>query len=57
MWIIGVGCTMLSNVIIVITRMVQPVATSPQSLYVHKAAIVKLLLLIYGFKFRSAFLY
>jgi len=48
---------MLSNVIVVITRMVQPVATSPQSLYVHKAAIVKLLLLIYGFKFRSAFLY
>jgi len=32
------------------TRTVQPVVTSP-------IAIVKLLLLIYGFKLRSAFLY
>jgi len=43
--------------IITITRTVQPVATCRQSPYVHKPAIVKLLLLIYGFKFRSAFLY
>jgi len=35
---------------------VQPVATCHQSPYLHKPAIVKLLLLIYGFKFRSAFL-
>jgi len=39
------------------TRTVQPVATCRQSPYVHKPAIVKLLLLIYGFKFRSAFIY
>ena len=38
-------------------RTVQPVATCRQSPYVHKPAIVELLLLIYGFKFRSAFLY
>jgi len=39
------------------TRTVQPVATCRHSPYVHKAAIVKLLSLIYGFAFRSAFLY
>jgi len=38
-----------------LTRTVQPVATCRQSPYVHKPAIVKLLLLIYGFQFRSAF--
>jgi len=32
---------------------VQPVATCRQSPYVHKPAIVKLLLLIYSFQFRS----
>ena len=39
------------------TRTVQPVATCRQSAYVHKPPIVKLLLLIYGFKFRSVFLH
>jgi len=41
------------------TRTVQPrpVATCRQSPYVHKPVVVKLLLLIYGFEFRSAFLY
>jgi len=34
---------------------VQPVATCRQSPYVHKPAIVKLLLLIYSFQSRSAF--
>jgi len=33
------------------------VATCRQLLYRHKPAIVKLLLLLYGFKFRCAFLY
>jgi len=37
------------------TRTVQPVATCRQSPYVHKPAIVKLLLLIYGFKNRVCF--
>jgi len=45
------------NAITVRTRTVQPVATCRQSPYRHKPAIVKLLLLIFGFKFRSAFLY
>jgi len=39
------------------TRTVQPVATCGQSPYRYKPAIAKLLLLIYGFKFRYAFLY
>ena len=39
------------------TRTLQPVATCSQSSFVHKPTIVKLLLLIYGFQFRSAFLY
>jgi len=42
------------------TRTMQPVATRRQSPYAHKPAVVQLLfklLLIYGFKFRSAFLY
>ena len=43
--------------IIIITGAVQPVATCRQSPYRHKPATVKLLLLIHGFKFRSAFLY
>jgi len=34
---------------------VQPVATCRQSPYLHKPAIVKLLLLIYSFQFRYAF--
>jgi len=42
---------------IIITRTVQPVATCRPSRYVHKPAIVKLLLLIYGFKFRYFFLH
>ena len=37
-----------SYVLQVLTRTVQPVATCRQSPYVHKPAIVKLLLLIYG---------
>jgi len=37
------------------TRAMQPVATCRQSPYVHKPAIVKLLLLIYSFQFRFAF--
>ena len=40
---------------IVRTRTVQPVVTCRQSPNVHKPAIVKLLLLIYSFQFRSAF--
>jgi len=40
-----------------VTRALQPVATCRQSPYGHKPAIAKLLLLTYGFKFRSAFLY
>jgi len=38
------------------TRPVQPVATCRQSPYLHKPAIVKLLLLIYGFQFSTAIL-
>jgi len=34
---------------------VQPVATCRQSPYLHKPAIVKLLLLIHSFQFRSPF--
>jgi len=34
---------------------VQPMATCRQSPYVYKPAIVKLLLLIYSFRFRSTF--
>ena len=37
------------------TRTVQPMATCRQLPYVHKPAVVKLLLLIYSFQFRSAF--
>jgi len=48
---------MTMNCPLVLTRTVQPVITCRQSPYVHKPAIVKLLLLIYGFKFRPAFLY
>ena len=44
-----------SHAVFIITRTVQPVATCRQSPYVHKPAIVKLLLLIYSFQFRSAF--
>jgi len=43
--------------VIIIARTVQLVATCRQSPHVHKPVIVKLLLLINGFKFRSAFLY
>jgi len=42
---------------VVNVRAVQPVATCRQPPYLHKPAIVKLLLLTYGFKLRSAFLY
>jgi len=41
---------------IIRSRTLQPVATCRHLPYVHKPAIVKLLLLIYGFTFRSAFL-
>jgi len=47
---------LLGNLLIIIsTTLVQPVATCCQSPYFHKPAIVKLLLLIYSFQFRSAF--
>jgi len=45
------------HVLLTSTRTVLPVATCRQSPYLHKPATVKLLLLIYSFKFRSAFLY
>jgi len=45
----------LSECCSLFTRPVQPVATCRQSPYLHKPAIVKLLLFIYSFQFRSAF--
>jgi len=39
----------------IITRPMQPMATCCQSPYLHNPAIVKLLLLLYSFQFRSAF--
>jgi len=47
------GCSMLCHYSD--TRTVQPVATCRQLPFVHKPAVVKLLLLIYSFQFRSAF--
>ena len=45
--------TPISSVAVDKAVTVQPVATCRHSPYVHKPAIVKLLLLIYGFKFTS----
>ena len=44
-------CVLHINVQFSSTRTVQPVATCRQSPYLHKPAIVKLLLLIYSFQF------